>query len=50
LDSPFFVRSRITQFILGEIQILDVRNLPNEEQIEKIVQHLIDHDLQFNKE
>ncbi|MEE1148976.1 MAG: toll/interleukin-1 receptor domain-containing protein [Alistipes sp.] len=42
--------SPITQFTLGEIQILDIRNLPNEEQIEKIVQYLIDHDLQFNKE
>ena len=38
------------EFYIGRMQILDVRNLPHEEQIRRIVEHLINYDLQFNVE
>lgn len=37
-------------FLLWDKTILDVRNLPQDEQVCRIVQHLVDYDLQFNEE
>ncbi|MBR2032418.1 MAG: toll/interleukin-1 receptor domain-containing protein [Alistipes sp.] len=39
-----------TVFILRDKTILDVRNLPQDEQVCRIVKHLVDYDLQFNEE
>ena len=39
-----------TVFLLRDKTILDVRNLPQDEQVCRIVQHLVDYDLQFNEE
>jgi hypothetical protein len=42
--------SPMIKFYIRHMQILDVRNLPHEEQIRRIVEHLINYDLQFNVE
>lgn len=42
--------SPMIKFYIGHMKILDVRNLPHEEQIRRIVEHLINYDLQFNVE
>lgn len=39
-----------TLFLFNPMNILDVRNLPLDEQVCRIVQHLVDYDLQFNEE
>lgn len=36
-------------FILADKPIIDVRNLPQDEQARRIVQYLVDYDLQFNE-
>ncbi len=40
----------IVNFLLPHKPIIDVRNLPQDEQVCRIVQHLVDYDLQFNEE
>lgn len=40
----------IVNFRLAHKLIIDVRNLPQDEQVCRIVQHLVDYDLQFNEE
>lgn len=40
----------IVNFRLAHKPIIDVRNLPQDEQVCRIVQHLVDYDLQFNEE
>lgn len=39
-----------TSLLFNSRQILDVRNLPLDEQVRLIVQHFVDYDLQFNEE
>ena len=47
---PVIVAGETLPFGLGHIQWLDVRNLPEDEQIHKITQALIDHNLSLNKD
>ena len=47
---PVIVAGETLPFELGHIQWLDVRNLPEDEQIHKITQALIKHNLSLNKD
>jgi hypothetical protein len=47
---PVIVAGETLPFELGHIQWLDVRNLPEDEQIHKITQALIEHNLSLNKD
>ena len=37
-------------YIIERLNVLDVRNLSQEEQVRRIVENLVKYDLQFNKE